>query len=369
MDPDLVSRLVDGDGARLLAELGPYAESQALATATRLRAQGHDADLVAAVLTQARLRARAAATFGDQAATMLFTADGLEQATRPQLAARHAAAVRGGRHPARSTTSAAASARTPWPLLAPGSPSRPSTPTRPRRPSPRRTCGPGRARPRGPAGPSRRRLPDRPSRPAYRRLARPGPPRSRGGRPPRAHQAGLLARRDLADLGPGARHRRDRARDRGQALARPSRLPPGPRTPRRSGPRGAARCSSARCGGVRWPGCGADRRRYAGRAPRRSSRSRSSPRPTRPAAGPPLARLGDLGPWLYEADRAVVRAGLTGAVVAATDGVELARRRRAGHARRAPSTCRSPGGMRSARRCRCMSRRFGPGCASAASAG
>ncbi|MGB8382729.1 MAG: class I SAM-dependent methyltransferase, partial [Dermatophilaceae bacterium] len=43
-----------------------------------------------------------------------------------------------------------------------------------------------------------------------------------------------------------------------------------------------------------------------------------------PAAGPPLARLADLGPWVYEADAAVVQARLTSAVVAATDGVELA---------------------------------------------
>jgi hypothetical protein len=36
----------------------------------------------------------------------------------------------------------------------------------------------------------------------------------------------------------------------------------------------------------------------------------------------------DIGEWLYEPDRAVIRAGLTGALVAAVDGAELATRRR-----------------------------------------
>ena len=41
-------------------------------------------------------------------------------------------------------------------------------------------------------------------------------------------------------------------------------------------------------------------------------------------ADPPAApSLGAMGPWLYEADRAVTRAGLTGAVTAATSGEEL----------------------------------------------
>jgi SAM-dependent methyltransferase len=57
---------------------------------SRLRAAGHDPQLVATVLTQARLRAKAATKFGDFAGSMLFTADGLEQATRPAVAARHA---------------------------------------------------------------------------------------------------------------------------------------------------------------------------------------------------------------------------------------------------------------------------------------
>ncbi len=38
---------------------------------------------------------------------------------------------------------------------------------------------------------------------------------------------------------------------------------------------------------------------------------------------PPVGSLGDVGPWLYEPDRAVLRAGLVGAVTAATGGAEL----------------------------------------------
>jgi hypothetical protein len=38
---------------------------------------------------------------------------------------------------------------------------------------------------------------------------------------------------------------------------------------------------------------------------------------------PSLDSLADLGPWLYEPDRAVIRAGLVGALTAATGGAEL----------------------------------------------
>ncbi|MCH1884231.1 class I SAM-dependent methyltransferase [Agrococcus sp. ARC_14] len=61
---------------------------------TRLRAEGHDPRLVAAVLTQARLRRRAQAKFGEFARGMLFTEAGLEQATRLRVAAHHAGRMR-----------------------------------------------------------------------------------------------------------------------------------------------------------------------------------------------------------------------------------------------------------------------------------
>ena len=60
-----------------------------LTVGTRLR-RDHDAELVASALTQVRLRAKAAAKFGPAAASMYFTADALEQATR-QTVARHRA--------------------------------------------------------------------------------------------------------------------------------------------------------------------------------------------------------------------------------------------------------------------------------------
>jgi hypothetical protein len=41
-------------------------------------------------------------------------------------------------------------------------------------------------------------------------------------------------------------------------------------------------------------------------------------------ARPGLRSVNDVGEWLYEPDRAVIRAGLTGALVAAVDGAELA---------------------------------------------
>jgi hypothetical protein len=90
MDLVAVKKLVSGEGWGLLQSLPPYDESAALALGERLRVAGFDTDLVAAALTQSRLRAKGREKFGDFAAGMLFTADGLEQATRLEIAARHA---------------------------------------------------------------------------------------------------------------------------------------------------------------------------------------------------------------------------------------------------------------------------------------
>ncbi|TWP36249.1 class I SAM-dependent methyltransferase [Leekyejoonella antrihumi] len=90
MDLRLVERLTTGEGWGLLQSLPPYDESAALSLGVRLRDAGFDPDLVAATLTQSRLRSRAVHKFGDGAAEMLFTADGLEQATRAEVAATHA---------------------------------------------------------------------------------------------------------------------------------------------------------------------------------------------------------------------------------------------------------------------------------------
>ncbi|PWH07685.1 SAM-dependent methyltransferase [Brachybacterium endophyticum] len=78
------------EGWALLQSLPPYEERDALARGGRLREAGHPADRVAAVLTQSRLRAKGSEKFGEFADRMLFTTDGLEQATRLPIAALHA---------------------------------------------------------------------------------------------------------------------------------------------------------------------------------------------------------------------------------------------------------------------------------------
>lgn len=90
MDAAMVDRLAGGEGWGLLQSLPAYDEATSLGLALRLREAGFDADLVSAALTQSRLRARARDKFGDFADGMLFTPDGLEQSTRLAVAARHA---------------------------------------------------------------------------------------------------------------------------------------------------------------------------------------------------------------------------------------------------------------------------------------
>ncbi|TAM69415.1 MAG: SAM-dependent methyltransferase [Microbacteriaceae bacterium] len=83
--------LMSPAGLRLLDSLPPYtASTDALASVSALRKAGHPPALVAAVLSQARLRGKARAKFGEFASRMLFTAAGLEQATRLRVAALHA---------------------------------------------------------------------------------------------------------------------------------------------------------------------------------------------------------------------------------------------------------------------------------------
>lgn len=83
--------LLSPEGLRLLDGLPEWdSKADIVKTVAALRRQGHPASLVATVLSQAKLRARAAAKFGPFAARMLFTEAGLEQATRLQVAALHA---------------------------------------------------------------------------------------------------------------------------------------------------------------------------------------------------------------------------------------------------------------------------------------
>ncbi len=82
--------LTSAEGRALLAALPPYSESATAELDRQLREAGYPASLVSAALTQSRLRTRARTKLGEFADGMLFTPDGLEQATRLELAARHA---------------------------------------------------------------------------------------------------------------------------------------------------------------------------------------------------------------------------------------------------------------------------------------
>ncbi len=77
-------------GFGLLNSLPPYREEETLHLTEQLRADGNSPELVASVLTQSRLRAKARDKFGEFADRMLFTEQGLEQATRLPIAAQHA---------------------------------------------------------------------------------------------------------------------------------------------------------------------------------------------------------------------------------------------------------------------------------------
>ena len=113
---ELVELAARPEGLRLLDSLPPV-PFRAGRAEDRLRLSarpGHSPGLVAAVLTQAKLRSKAQAKFGPFADRMLFTEAGLEQATRLPVAARHAGRFR-RRASSASPTSAAASAATRWP--------------------------------------------------------------------------------------------------------------------------------------------------------------------------------------------------------------------------------------------------------------
>jgi SAM-dependent methyltransferase len=93
MDLEAVRWLLTDEGQQVLqaacglAETDPLKEHDAL----RRKAPGTDPGHLAAALTQAELRRAAAAKFGDWAARMYFTPEGLEQATRRPVAEHRAA--------------------------------------------------------------------------------------------------------------------------------------------------------------------------------------------------------------------------------------------------------------------------------------
>jgi len=91
MESSELLELLSGDGLRLLDSLPPWQSgADVLKSVNDLRQAGHSPGLVAAVLSQSKLRAKAVAKFGPFAERMLFTEAGLEQATRLRVAALHA---------------------------------------------------------------------------------------------------------------------------------------------------------------------------------------------------------------------------------------------------------------------------------------
>ncbi|MDQ0893190.1 class I SAM-dependent methyltransferase [Agromyces ramosus] len=91
MDRSELVELLSPEGLRLLDALPEWdSKADIVRTVAHLRGQGHPAGLVATVLTQSKLRAKARAKFGEFASRMLFTEAGLEQATRLKVAALHA---------------------------------------------------------------------------------------------------------------------------------------------------------------------------------------------------------------------------------------------------------------------------------------
>lgn len=94
VDLDAFSELLTPRGQRALAEAGELSGADPVAAATRMR-KTYDAALTSAALTQAGLRERAKAKFGEDATLMFFTPRGLEQSTRREVAEHRARRLAG----------------------------------------------------------------------------------------------------------------------------------------------------------------------------------------------------------------------------------------------------------------------------------
>lgn len=97
MDESQLRALLTRDGISAVTAASAIAldSTAAVARATKtLRAEGYTPEVVATALTQVRLRERARAKFGEFADQLLFTDDGLQQATRLAVAALHAGRFR-----------------------------------------------------------------------------------------------------------------------------------------------------------------------------------------------------------------------------------------------------------------------------------
>lgn len=86
MDPQLAAWLVSPEAGSALAMAAAQPDPDSLAAAQRLR-RDFPPDQAAAALTQVALRRKAVAKFGERAGGLFFTAAGLEQATRAEVAA------------------------------------------------------------------------------------------------------------------------------------------------------------------------------------------------------------------------------------------------------------------------------------------
>lgn len=85
MDEQTARWLAGPEAAEALQEAAAQADPTSLAAAAALR-RSYPPERAAAVLSQEALRRRAVAKFGPAARGLLFTSDGLEQATRPTVA-------------------------------------------------------------------------------------------------------------------------------------------------------------------------------------------------------------------------------------------------------------------------------------------
>ncbi|MFT0846527.1 SAM-dependent methyltransferase [Actinomycetaceae bacterium L2_0104] len=89
-----ITPLLRPEGRALLDSLPTYDSERVLSLTNRLRAEGYSPELVSLALTQSRLRMKAAGKFGIFAQSMFFTPAGLEQSTRLDVGAHHAARLR-----------------------------------------------------------------------------------------------------------------------------------------------------------------------------------------------------------------------------------------------------------------------------------
>lgn len=90
-----VELLFTPEAVDVLATLPPIeSKANVVQNVSRLRKRGLSAEMTSVVLLQQRLRTKAAGKFGEFAGRMFFTEDGLQQATRLSVAARHAARFR-----------------------------------------------------------------------------------------------------------------------------------------------------------------------------------------------------------------------------------------------------------------------------------